>query len=293
MLKKFFGLVIIILLPAIAINSQSQQVPQNINKPAPKQQGIATSNSPPITTQHQKGANNQQQIANKPISIVEKNKPIVKDDTTKKNYNYETDNLKVQRELAKSTKTIADFTIALVITTIVLALISLWQGWFSRKALTSTQRAFVSMKEIIVHKVLSDQGEVIGYGFFVRLENSGNTPAIEMSHQITRKISDSSTAPLSTDYNIIKIQYNTLGARSTIDIGPLDIPIDDIIAIYNRKKFLYIYGIITFTDVMQNIHTEKFCREVGVIVGDPSSPQPGVPIFTFTGHPTNDNRKKK
>lgn len=123
------------------IAAQSSMPKNEIIKSAPKQEGATTSSSPPTTGYHQKNPSNLQHTADKPVHPIAATKAIIENDTTKIKYDYEAQNLKIQRQLSESTKTIAYFTIFLVLVGISQAVIFWKQAHLLGETLNETKSA--------------------------------------------------------------------------------------------------------------------------------------------------------
>jgi hypothetical protein len=166
----------------------------------------------------------------------------------------------------------------------------------TRETLTSTQRAFVSFKDITIVKVSYPKShKILSWRVIVNVENSGNTPALNMLSQVYRKTIENPAVPLSQDYIFtVKPEPISLGPRAAVGIGPLEIPIDELMEVYNHTKRLYIYGFVTYEDIMENTptHTTRFCLEVAGMARPPSDPKPGTQIMLIA-HPTYEEKSKR
>ncbi len=159
----------------------------------------------------------------------------------------------------------------------------------------STQRAYVLLKEINPLRVTDGQKtKVLQWQFTTSFENSGNTPAINMLIQVKLKISETPEIPGPQEYKygFDVAQTRKLAPRTIIRIQPVSVSADDITAIHNATRHLYIFGVIIYNDIMQEIpHTERFCEKIGII-GNPSD-LTTEPQVTFTSQSVPDNDPKR
>jgi hypothetical protein len=163
----------------------------------------------------------------------------------------------------------------------------------AREALTSTQRAFVSFKEMEVRKIVRDN-KVVSWRFGVNIENSGNTPAINMDSRARSKTSDNPSPPSLNDFKNLEKEHSipkSLGPHASVGVGEIVIiPIDDVIKIYNHIKHLYIFGTITYRDIIEKtpIHRERFSFEVARIATDPTDIKHKIEVI-LVAHPTYED----
>jgi len=90
-----------------------------------------------------------------------------------------------------------------------------------------TQRSFISLKDMTINNITDSTKQVTGWSFFANLENSGNTAATDMGLSIGYKFD---SPPLPGEYSVGP-KIRTLGGRSTRVIGPLEIPIIDLMCL--------------------------------------------------------------
>lgn len=278
MLKKLTGLIIINLLFVIAVNAQSQQLEKNINNLSPKQDRSTTNGSPPKAGQHQDGAANQEQQSQKSPIIIKQDKSKIEDSSTQKSKNDKSEELEIQRQMAKSTKTIADFTIALVAVTAFLGLIAIWQGWIANKsadaakksadALQAVERAKLSIrvqpdpprKEAITGiEAGHNQVKII-------IINEGKSLAtitkinwyigIISNKGIDRKISELKSANSEYAYGSITIKE---GDSKDISVMSKEITSSDLQKIDYSTTYFVCLGHIKYKDVFRRIHERPFC----------------------------------
>lgn len=146
LIKKLIGSFLFILFFVCSIGAQSLETKQEIIKPTPKQER-ATTTGPTKAGEYQKGSATHKSTANKPTTIGEEPKPKVENNTTKSRHDYETENLKVQRQLSKSTEVIATFTKVLAIVGGFQIIVFLIQVFLLKGTLNATQVAADAAKK--------------------------------------------------------------------------------------------------------------------------------------------------
>jgi hypothetical protein len=147
----------------------------------------------------------------------------------------------------------------------------------AREALTSVQRAFVSLKTIESVGVPNAQGQIIEWRFFPRWENSGNTQTRTMRLQANAAWP---IEPLPDDFDFhdagkVHNPPYFLAARSKTLSGPLVISPEVIAQVRNGERRLYFWGWVAYRDVFEESepHLTEFCNELTITDGDVSTGQ--------------------
>jgi len=312
LIKRFIGVSLFLLFYMCPIGAQSPPAQQNVIKPIPKQDRTTTSGTPTKTGQHEKNPANHQGTANKPTIPAEEQKPRVENDTPKSHYDYEAENLKIQRQLSKSTKTIAYFTIALVFVGVFEVIVFLIQVFLlrgtlkatkvaadaakesaqvARDTLTSTRRAFVSLKHITAEPVMISRGlegdqEAQHWMFSPCWVNMGDTPTKKLTISINHKVFDNEIPP-EFDFhydnrpNAITNIPMAIGPKGEVICGAFGLhyiriikPLQDL-----QTRNLYIWGEAIYNDIFSDeIHCTRFCVKM-LFLGQQIVGKHNVPTF--------------
>jgi hypothetical protein len=149
-----------------------------------------------------------------------------------------------------------------------------------------TQRAFVSLKtfQFLVPRIDAtvDINKVASHRFMGIWENSGTTPtkkavAYASYQAMTDPIPDGFAYP---DIGNKKMTPMVVGARETVYVGPLDIPIVDIQA----KKHLYFWGWMEYYDIFNGspLRLTEFCYEATFVGNTEQLTDPRTPgVFAY------------
>lgn len=272
------------------IAAQSPPAKQKIVESVPKQERATASGSPSETGQHQKNPNNPQHTADKPITPVAETKAPIENDTTKDKYNYEAANLKVQRELSKSTKRIAYFTIALVFVGVIEVIVFLVQVFLLRSTLNATKvAAEAANKSANAAKVSADilpiteRAYVFATVFlrgtidplhgtgeketWIDLKNCGRTPAIIKECFV--KIGIFQGYPINETLSDCKISlfdpFIDGNTKTPGYVYKFPISEDDINKIMVHHQSLFCFGCIKYITLFGQDHFHGFCWEYDII----------------------------
>ena len=142
----------------------------------------------------------------------------------------------------------------------------------SREALTSVERAYVSLKIIQAHYVPDAQGNVATWHFQGEWENSGTTPTQTLRQHVNYALRDE---PFPDDYGFPdnEVRRNTISfiaPEASAFSGPISISPDDLRKVQAGEKHLYFWGWVAYRDVFQNseTHLSEFCSKVSAVNGD-------------------------
>ncbi|MGP8051128.1 MAG: hypothetical protein ACLPYB_11025 [Desulfobaccales bacterium] len=177
------------------------------------------------------------------------------------------------------------FTFALVLCTATLAVVSIWQGQFAKKTLTSTRRAFVFLKDIELMEIRGKgystypSNDQTTWLFFPRWANSGDTPTRNLTVSIGCKVT-SQGLPDNFDYSyidkelsndnglpyVIPIQKDIrmmIGPKAEILGKPLKIATLEYVisTIIDGVMDIYIWGQAEYSDIFDGTprHQTRFC----------------------------------
>jgi len=167
-----------------------------------------------------------------------------------------------RNEQSSQNRWLVKFTGGLFIATILLFGVAIWQGWHLKRSVDSlqtTQRAYVSIKELI-HTVKPAEGfgEII-----IVLENTGETPVRKMICNFNHRCFPEDI-PSGFDYpDTDPPVYGTIGRKTTLD-ARVRMPFTAFEDARTKKQRFYIYGWIDYYDVFPNTprHRAEFCYEV-------------------------------
>ncbi len=161
----------------------------------------------------------------------------------------------------------------------------------SKDALINTERAFIFVSKIHAMAGLKGStGEVIDWSFYCVWENAGGTATRRMFMQ-TNWHSFDGEIPDDFDFRdlgkgeripmMVGPKSTTLGAASVVPIALL-------MAAYEKKKRIYMWGWVEYNDVFEGTrrHRTEYCYEI-VAVGRPDiaahGGEPHIP-FEYRGH---------
>lgn len=146
----------------------------------------------------------------------------------------------------------------------------------SERALIVTQRAYVRVINYPwVWRSDTDRAGKYFYDITPTVENFGNTPTVNAKINVNSALRDL-PLPEGFDFSYQGDAGDTLvGPKQTIGASRAVILDDDLLAIQEGKKFLYIWGTITYRDVFENtpVRTTEFCTEIIRVLGDPLDPR--------------------
>jgi hypothetical protein len=252
MLKKFIELVIITLLSVVSVNAQSQGP-----TPGPTVGG----NPPQIHTpdKQQPPEADKRGTEQSPLVVKTINPPKTQAEIDQKRKEHE-EKTAVDRSLVRYTGILAIFTAILAFFTIILAGISYWQGRLTKRALTSTQRAFVFLKDIDINPVRGSREVVVQWKFSPRLENSGNTPTKNMFVSINCDIfEDKLTDDHHFAYTVQKDMPIMIGPKAEVWSKPFYVYMTEIEKVYRGIGHLYIWGMAEYNDVFNKRQRHRTC----------------------------------
>lgn len=142
----------------------------------------------------------------------------------------------------------------------------------NREALTSVQRAFVSLKGIEASYGKDSQGRVISLDFRGVWENSGITQTRTLRQHASY---DPRVEPLPKNYDFPDLNPGNdtitfVASKATIGTGVMAVPLVGAREIQEGKRHLYFWGWAAYRDVFQSsrVHLTEFCLELATLDGD-------------------------
>jgi hypothetical protein len=177
---------------------------------------------------------------------------------------------------------LAAFTFALVVFTGLLyrATARLWeatreQAELTRTALIHTQRAFVFVKEVAdsrttmllpVRLTGPPVSRTIGWKISLRWENSGATPTKDLITYVSGKTFDK-VLPEDFSFEDIPGENSTpgiLGPQAVVAMGDMNVPMEIMQEIYEKKTHFYMWGWAEYNDVFDETdrHRTEFCYKI-------------------------------
>jgi flagellar basal body-associated protein FliL len=178
--------------------------------------------------------------------------------------------------VALSTAVIAAFTAALVLATVLLFFSSEKVADASKKSaevaqesLVKIQRAFLSVNQMRYLSHIDSEGKV-WWSFHIDWQNSGGTAALKAKFFTTRYLE---SVDLPTDFKFplpVERPEIFVAPRGNIGTGNIGIDAADLIAVREKKKFLYFWGRVDYRDIFDSTpdHVTKFLIQVLDFRGD-------------------------
>jgi hypothetical protein len=173
-------------------------------------------------------------------------------------------------QLALFTMGLFAATVALVIATIGLVVIGLRQARDGRDAVVKLQRAFVSLEawRFLSHR--DSSGKVWWSFHFFAWKNSGASPAIKAKFDVHRYLED---VDMPRDFKFeVRPDRSEIfvGPQATVGTGNLGVTADELVAVREGKKFLYLWGRVDYRDIFDDTpdHVTKFAFQVLDFRGD-------------------------
>ncbi|MGA8090570.1 MAG: hypothetical protein WCA10_25060 [Terracidiphilus sp.] len=143
----------------------------------------------------------------------------------------------------------------------------------SKEALTSVQRAFLSVNTFDITRLVKGQSFDGSVRIAFSWENGGDTPTKDMEVLVS---STWLPKPMPESYPLEKMLgqhplHMFVGPKSSSRSQPLVIPSHDVLAIYHHSGHLYIWGKAAYRDVFNGspVHETMFCTELTDVNGDP------------------------
>lgn len=161
----------------------------------------------------------------------------------------------------------------------------------SEQALVATERAFVYLEKITENPVKSkDNTTNVAWVFWFPWHNSGSTPAL-LAEGHVNTLSYTGLAVLPYWYPLMEVPTQNarffLGPQETRSVGPVRIPIEQMMNVYNNTGRLYFHGWIKYRDVFNVPHITRFCIELANLSEDPSKID--MPIHISYSHWVRNN----
>jgi hypothetical protein len=196
------------------------------------------------------------------------------------------DLVKYTAELAFFTSWLAYATLALVVATFGLGVAAFFQSRdtkasvaeakraadIAENSLVKLQRAFVAVQQIRHHSHLDTTKGKIWWSFHIIWENSGASPTRNLRFFVAPYL-ENVDIPQSFKFDMAQTERPTtfLGPKATLVSGEIHITGDDLVAVQNGTKFLYLWGRADYRDIFEKTpdHVTKFFMRVGVR-GDPT-----------------------
>jgi hypothetical protein len=270
LIKKLIWIPLFILFFACPSGAQSSATQQNFIKPVPEQERATTSGPAKIGQQDHK-TTNQNNPPNQQITGLDKIKPVIDNSKSNISSHYEQQNLEIQRQLSKFTSKIADFTLALVIVTAVLAGMALWQGYQLKRSVDSlrnAERAHIFVKVRLQDdkiKIIPGETPTQNLCEFIVM-NEGKTPAILMNVKGFAGIFTQDDLPeiasITSDSKIPPgtVIIATIPNEKTFT-APFYITDEEEIYLYSASHRLFCMGCIQYRDIFGISHETGFCWE--------------------------------
>jgi hypothetical protein len=150
----------------------------------------------------------------------------------------------------------------------------------------NTQRAFITLKSIQGMNLTDSKSQKLaGLQFFVEFENSGTTPTknafVQSNVQVWR-----TELPKGFGFEDLaktgKHSSMSIGPKASVVSGPLNVDMDNLNDVMQKKSHLYFWGWVTYHDIFSNTPTRltEFCSELEVF------PVAGNPEKTMFWRPT-------
>lgn len=139
----------------------------------------------------------------------------------------------------------------------------------AERALNSTERAFVFMKNIYASPVYDPTESIVGWDFHVVWENSGATPTQFMVSRKQWMIWPEGNIP--DDFNFPDIgspfqSKSYIGPKAVIDAGALQVSNEMLATVADSPARMLIWGWAEYNDIFSPTvrHRSEFCAEVAV-----------------------------
>jgi hypothetical protein len=197
--------------------------------------------------------------------------------------------------VAISSIVVACFTVVLAIATGFLFLSADKSAKIAEQALIAGQRAFISVSMLHSPVKSASTGKIIGWTFTPTWKNSGETPTRNMVNHISM-LSFDAEIDSKWDFPNIWSKNIPVDQRTRVPMGvaPKDITfgqtlfvdIDTLDKVSNNNKFLYIWGMAEYNDVIPStpLHVTRFAMRIA-IGGNPIDPEkttityPNLPYY--------------
>ena len=147
------------------------------------------------------------------------------------------------------------------------------QAWLMRKTMIVSNRAYINIGEIIAIPLREDsEGPITFWRFAPKVENAGNTPIFRGVMTTYSLISDMKlddqtfTYPAASIYPKIWVSPISLGPKAMVPGTKFDISVETLFEIGERKKWLYMWGWVDYSDRFSGRRRRRteFAREVVV-----------------------------
>lgn len=158
----------------------------------------------------------------------------------------------------------------------------------AERSLVEIQRALVIVNKFSINPLARDN-KIIGYRVTAEFVNTGNTVAKRFTGTANYVLFQNEIAAdfKYPDRTEAAPNHGLVGPR-VINPFPIDIAIQDIIEIREKKQHGYMYGWVEYNDVFEITRKRRteFCVEI-LVVGEPlrvkDPPSPGTSVLGFAG----------
>jgi hypothetical protein len=246
-MRKLIGIIVVSLLYVIVANAQSQQ-------PTPSLGELSKPIQTYTTNKQRSPKNDQGGTVQSPLIVKTINSPKTQTEADQ--------DRKEREEKAANDQHLVWFTGLLVLFTAVLAGVAMWQGWFAKKTLTATQRAFVFIEDISTETPpFASPTRKPKCKIIVTLKNSGLTPTKHMICNINYASLDK-TELITTFPDGQEMIYGIIGPKASFRDLSVDVPIYDLMPPALSEERVYIWGWVDYNDIFsKHRHRTEFCYE--------------------------------
>lgn len=168
------------------------------------------------------------------------------------------------RRAADATKLVADGNIAA-------AQAAKKSADISEQALHATQRAYVSAKPAWSINVSKPTDAVINIGFWMVINNGGNTPALSLTNRsaavfLVKKGGEKFEYAKNIDPIVVPDIKTSIGPRSEITTDHHDFSIEHMAMVRDRTADLFLFGWLEYDDVFEGTpkHGAEWCFKISI-----------------------------
>jgi hypothetical protein len=175
---------------------------------------------------------------------------------------------RIREHLGDKDWVIADFTVVLAISTLLLWIETRNAARRQSREMRSLERAFVFVREVKLDKVHGPDGQIENFILYVVWENSGASPTKHMISYMSGRTFDREGIPADFDFPDIRATATqvpvVLGPKAAIAGGRAPIPIKAVQDIIAGQSRLFMWGWCHYNDIFEDTprHRTEFCFEV-------------------------------